>query len=44
MKLGINSLDEIVTLRIDNSFMAKTRVPMQKQKDIAPNTNPPEIP
>jgi hypothetical protein len=44
MKLGINSLDEIVTLRIDNSFMAKTRVPMQKQKDIARNTNPPDIP
>lgn len=44
LQLGINSLNEIVVLRTDNNFMSGTRVPMQKQTNIAHNGTPPPMP
>lgn len=44
LQLGINSLNEIVVLRTDNNFMSGTRVPMQKQTNIAHNRTPPPMP
>ena len=44
MQLGINSLEEVVTLRTDTSYMSGRRVPMQKQKNIKRITKAPPLP
>ncbi len=43
LQVGINSLDEIVTLRTDSNYMSGTRVPMQKQRNIKRITKAPPI-